>query len=272
MYLKENSKYMKFNFYRKADLGEETRANQDEKAKVVFKDQPLNQEKYEIIDNALNYKYPFESSIEVPSKTTVTALKEEAIANEEDKLVEEKFTGEKTKYAGLREFNLEEKEEITGAKRGTLIHLVLQQISQDANVKKITDYIEMTNSSEEEKKFLYSQKYIFDKFRQSDLYKELEQAKEIHTENPFFMKIPYKGTEDEVLVQGVIDLFFIDKDDRLILVDYKTDRVDTKDELIARYKVQLGIYKDALEKSLNKKVNKVCIYSTKFNELIYLLF
>ena len=149
--------------------------------------------------------------------------------------------------------------------------MVLQQISQDANIKKITDYIEMTNTSGKEKEFLYSQKYIFDKFMESELYKELEKAKEIHTENPFFMKIPYKDTDDEVLVQGVIDLFFIDENDKVVLVDYKTDRVETKEELVERYKIQLNIYKDAVEKSLNRKVDKVCIYSTKLNEMIYLL-
>ena len=85
------------------------------------------------------------------------------------------------------------------------------------------------------------------------------------------MKIPYKDTDDEVLVQGVIDLFFIDENDRVVLVDYKTDRVETKEELVERYKIQLNIYKDAVEKSLNRKVDKVCIYSTKLNEMIYLL-
>ena len=272
VYLKENSKYMKFNFYRKADLGEESNKNSEETYNDIFENQTLDKEKYEEIDNILNYKYPYENSIEVPSKTTVTALKEEANVNEEDKLLEENILGEQTKkYNGLKEFKLEENEEITGAKRGTLIHMVLQQISQDANIKKITDYIEMTNTSGKEKEFLYSQKYIFDKFMESELYKELEKAKEIHTENPFFMKIPYKDTDDEVLVQGVIDLFFIDENDRVVLVDYKTDRVETKEELVERYKIQLNIYKDAVEKSLNQKVDKVCIYSTKLNEMIYLL-
>jgi ATP-dependent helicase/nuclease subunit A len=217
---------MKFNFYRKADLGEAKKQSNEEKVTNMFEPQTINQEKYDEIDKMLNYKYLYEKSIEVPSKTTVTALKEEANLNEEDQLLEENILGEKIKYNGLKEFKLEETEEITGAKRGTLIHMVLQQISQDANKKEITDYIEMTNTSEKEKEFLYNQKYIFDKYMESELYKELEKAKEIHTENPFFMKIPYKDTEDEVLVQGVIDLFFIDEDDRVVLVDYKTDRVE----------------------------------------------
>ena len=269
VYIKENSKYMRYKIYNKIELGEQEKEEKEIKNPISnYNNMVVDEKKLKEIDEKLNYKYPFEASIEVPSKTTVTALKEQLSANLIDKMKEENIIGEKIKYGGLKEFSLEEDEVITGAKRGTLIHTVLQQISKDANTKKITDYIAATPVSKDEKTYLYTQKYIFDKFMQSDLYNELETAKEIYTENPFFMNIPYQDTEDKVLVQGVIDLFFIDKDDRLVLVDYKTDNIDTKEELIERYKIQLDIYKDALERALNKKVDKVYIYSTKFNEKI----
>ena len=269
VYIKENSKYMRYKIYNKIELGEQEKEEKEIKNPISnYNNMVVDEKKLKEIDEKLNYKYPFEASIEVPSKTTVTALKEQLSANLIDKMKEENIIGEKIKYGGLKEFSLEEDEVITGAKRGTLIHNVLQQISKDANTKKITDYIAATSVSKDEKTYLYTQKYIFDKFMQSDLYNELETAKEIYTENPFFMNIPYQDTEDKVLVQGVIDLFFIDKDDRLVLVDYKTDNIDTKEELIERYKIQLDIYKDALERALNKKVDKVYIYSTKFNEKI----
>ena len=269
VYIKENSKYMRYKIYNKIELGEQEKEEKEIKNPISnYNNMVVDEKKLKEIDEKLNYKYPFETSIEVPSKTTVTALKEQLSANLIDKMKEENIIGEKIKYGGLKEFSLEEDEIITGAKRGTLIHTVLQQISKDANTKKITDYIAATPVSKDEKTYLYTQKYIFDKFMQSDLYNELETAKEIYTENPFFMNIPYQDTEDKVLVQGVIDLFFIDKDDRLVLVDYKTDNIDTKEELIERYKIQLDIYKDALERALNKKVDKVYIYSTKFNEKI----
>ena len=269
VYIKENSKYMRYKIYNKIELGEQEKEEKEIKNPISnYNNMVVDEKKLKEIDEKLNYKYPFEASIEVPSKTTVTALKEQLSANLIDKMKEENIIGEKIKYGGLKEFSLEEDEIITGAKRGTLIHTVLQQISKDANTKKITDYIAATPVSKDEKTYLYTQKYIFDKFMQSDLYNELETAKEIYTENPFFMNIPYQDTEDKVLVQGVIDLFFIDKDDRLVLVDYKTDNIDTKEELIERYKIQLDIYKDALERALNKNVDKVYIYSTKFNEKI----
>ena len=276
VYLKENSKYMKYKIYNKSDLGEEKKEEVQIKNPISnYNGLKIDEDKLKEIEKTLNYKYPYESLVEAPSKTSVTALKKQ-INNENntniiDQIKEENVIGEKLKYDGLKEFALEEKEEITGAKRGTLIHNVLQQISQDANIKKysdITDYIELAGASSEEKTYLYSQKYVFDRFIKSELYHDLESAKEIHTENPFFMDMPYQGTDDKVLVQGVIDLFFIDKDDRLILVDYKTDNVVTKEELIEKYKIQLDIYKSALERSLERKVDQVCIYSTKFNEKI----
>ena len=72
-----------------------------------------------------------------------------------------------------------------------------------------------------------------------------------------------KETEEKILVQGIIDLYYITKDDELILVDYKTDYVENKKEenLVNKYKKQLELYGKALEQALNKKVDKKYIYS-----------
>ena len=94
----------------------------------------------------------------------------------------------------------------------------------------------------------------------------MKNAKEIGRERPFYINIPAKEVynediDEEILVQGIIDLYYITNDEKIILVDYKTDRVKSEEELIEKYKVQLNIYKRAIEKSLNKKVDKVYIYS-----------
>ena len=59
-------------------------------------------------------------------------------------------------------------------------------------------------------------------------------------------------------------MYYINKNDELVLVDYKTDYVqkDEEQKLIDKYKEQLNLYKEALENSLGRKVNKVLIYST----------
>ena len=76
--------------------------------------------------------------------------------------------------------------------------------------------------------------------------------------------------DDNILVQGVMDLYYIDKDDKLILVDYKTDYVEkgNEKELIEKYKEQLNLYKEALEKALNRKVDKTMLYSTYLGEIV----
>ena len=69
-------------------------------------------------------------------------------------------------------------------------------------------------------------------------------------------------------MQGIIDLYYINKEDELILVDYKTDYIKNDIELIGKYKIQLELYKKALEGALNKKVDRVYIYSTCLNKEI----
>ena len=79
----------------------------------------------------------------------------------------------------------------------------------------------------------------------------------------------YKNdVKENILVQGIIDLYYINEKDELILVDYKTDYVKEEKELIKKYKVQLELYKKALEESLDRKVEKIYIYSTQLNKAI----
>ena len=77
-----------------------------------------------------------------------------------------------------------------------------------------------------------------------------------------------KENDENILVQGIIDLYYINKDNELILLDYKTDYVNNENELVDKYKVQLEIYKRALEKSLNRKVDKVYIYSLYLQKVL----
>ena len=85
------------------------------------------------------------------------------------------------------------------------------------------------------------------------------------------MDVNYKNTDEKVLIQGVIDLYFVDKDDNLILVDYKTDKNVDEETLKQRYLNQLNMYEIALEKSLNMKVSKKIIYSTTLNKCVEIM-
>lgn len=220
---------------------EESNKNNDEQEKEKIKE-------------ILNWQYKHQSIEGIPTKTSVSKLKEER--EQEIQITQEpKFINE------------EAKTKLTGAQKGTLIHLCLQKMreTEEYNLEKITELIEGLKDKE---KLL--------EYTNSQLWTELKQAKEIHKEHPFYINIKAsriynqinKEDDEDILVQGVIDLFFIDKDDKLILVDYKTDYVQHENELVEKYKGQIDLYKEALEQSLDKKVDKMCIYSVYLNKLI----
>jgi ATP-dependent helicase/nuclease subunit A len=73
------------------------------------------------------------------------------------------------------------------------------------------------------------------------------------------------------LIQGIIDVFF-EEEDGLVLLDYKTDSVKTGEDLVKRYKKQMELYKEAIERSRGKIVKKVYLYSFHLQEVIDVAF
>ncbi len=81
---------------------------------------------------------------------------------------------------------------------------------------------------------------------------------------------PEQSSTSSVLVQGIIDVFW-EEEDGLVLLDYKTDRVERAEELLARYETQLLLYKEALDRRFaeqHKQVKEVLIYSFKLGETV----
>ena len=99
---------------------------------------------------------------------------------------------------------------------------------------------------------------------------EASLRKELFREKAFVMRtkadfIPdEKGTEGYVLIQGIVDAFFFENDE-LVILDYKTDRVRSPETLKKRYAVQLRLYADALSKAYQKRVSGLYIYSFALN-------
>ncbi|MBQ9415100.1 MAG: helicase-exonuclease AddAB subunit AddA [Clostridia bacterium] len=79
--------------------------------------------------------------------------------------------------------------------------------------------------------------------------------------------LPADARQDMLVVQGVIDALF-EEDGQLVIVDYKTDRVRSPDELIYRYSPQLHIYADAAASVLQRPVKECVIYSLTLNQAI----
>ena len=87
-----------------------------------------------------------------------------------------------------------------------------------------------------------------------------------HMEQPFVLGLmardvyPEQDSEETILVQGIIDLYF-EEEDGLVVLDYKTDRISEPEELKGRYQTQLRYYSEALERITGKKVKERIIYS-----------
>ena len=106
-------------------------------------------------------------------------------------------------------------------------------------------------------------------FFAGDLYRRLASADESWREYHYILDVP-AGTLDStlpadmaqetVVVQGIADCVFREGD-RLVLVDYKTDKVDTPDELVRRYDSQMQFYKQALETIFGLPVTEMLLYS-----------
>lgn len=114
----------------------------------------------------------------------------------------------------------------------------------------------------------------------SNLGKRLVQAEKtdnLYKEAQFMIGVPMKEMEPEtdseelVLIQGIIDLY-LEEEDRLVLLDYKTDAVgkDGEQVLVDRYKAQLDWYQRALEQMTGKNVKEKIIYSLSLGKAIYL--
>ena len=75
-------------------------------------------------------------------------------------------------------------------------------------------------------------------------------------------------------MQGIIDCFF-EEDGQLVLVDYKTTNIRSKEEfqrrkgeIAARYSLQMELYRRALEEATGKEVKEACLYLTNIGEIV----
>lgn len=169
-----------------------------------------------------------------------------------------------------------EEDVLTGAQWGTLMHeamqwLPLAQYTQ-ASLTKELDTLVMKGTFTEEERNLLSDTSLY-KFFSSDLGKRLINAKRIERELPFSMlfegKRVYDTLEDgeNLFLQGIIDTAF-EEDGEWVLVDYKTDRVKSGEDLIKRYKIQMDLYKEALQRLTGMPVKASYIYSFRLHDAI----
>jgi len=225
-------------------------------------DYGIDQELLKALEETGSFKMQISS---LPSKVTVSKLKkglldEEILRNAADK---EMLPDEKQ----IPHFIMGEKE-ADGAEKGTALHMFMQFCNFDLSQQDINAEAERLTKEgfidERQKSLLDTAK--LEEFFASDFYKDIRNSEKIYREQRFNLGVDVfdKDLPGEVLVQGVIDLFYENNDGTYTVVDFKTDRVfgdGAEKTLIDRHKEQLMYYKRAVEEMTGMTVSKTVIYS-----------
>jgi ATP-dependent helicase/nuclease subunit A len=241
---------------------------------------------YQTIKKSLLFQYPGQEHPEIPAKISVSKLYPELLdeMNDTESLLKKVKQLESKKPRFLDGGN-------KSAEKGTATHLFMQfcdfsrlQPTVESIKEEIGRLTSLKYLSEEIASLIRVDELV--KFAKSDLFKDLLSASHLHREFRFNVFLPatqFTTVEDmkdvynnqEILVQGVIDLCYFDSNGRLILCDYKTDRIPG--EVIANYHSvkamfesahaqQLKYYSYAIEKIFGKRPDKILIYSLAYGD------
>jgi ATP-dependent helicase/nuclease subunit A len=263
------------NFWKKSELiNEKTIEIIDEKRENNL----FIKSKCEVIDDEikrrLEFRYRFKEVTNIKSNFSVSDVKkknyEELDTNEGSELYKYKLD--------ITPKFLKEEKGITSAEKGTAIHFVMQSIDFN-RVNTVSEIKEQLNElvkrellSEVEFRAINERK-IFNFFVSNlgkRLIKSFKSGSKVYRELPFYTEISplevdgglSENIKDEkVRLQGVIDCFFYEGDN-IVLLDYKTDYVQTgnEEDMIKKYSIQIKYYKEALEKITGKKVLESYLY------------
>ncbi len=235
---------------------------------------------YEKIKEQLSYQYPHPDAIHLVTKYSVSELKHRAmreLAAKEEEDVTPKFLEEvSTPYVPAF---MEGKAEVNqGALRGTAMHRLMEcydftkmpdRSDEFAeNIKKqLTGLVQMGKVSEDMQKLIRIPSVeLFLKSKLAPRMKAAAMRDDLFREKPFVMG-NHEMEEEMVLIQGIIDVFWVEEDG-IVLLDYKTDRVDSATRLRDMYKEQLDLYAEALERIFRLPVKEKYLYSFRLNQAI----
>lgn len=243
------------------------------------------------LDEQLSWQYAYPQAVRTAAKFSVSEVKRRYQELHSDELQDEAALsvpaaavippapGEDDAFAALPPWLAGEEAAVSGAQRGTALHKALQYITPAADQttatlrREIDAFVRQGLLSREEAKLVYVP--VLAAFCQSDIGRRMAESPELHREYPFTVLLaggdPLPETEmgEQILIQGVIDCLFRE-DDAWILVDYKSDRLETADAFRRRYAVQLALYKRAVEQITHRPVEETYIYSLHLQQEIRL--
>ena len=235
-------------------------------------DKVYDEQLAEQLEQCLNYRYPYEADINLYTKMTVSELKRLGQEIDDFDGMYQPEVAEFLKEKEEQDFEKQRMEE--AAERGTAYHRILELLDFTA-VSTKEDVRQQLHS------LLAGERVSGDavkkikpdviwRFASSPLGRRIARAQEegrCHREKQFVMGIPAReiGAGDSgelVLIQGIIDVY-LEEEDGLVLIDYKTDHIleGRQDILIKRYRTQMDYYQRALEQIVGKKVKDRVIYS-----------
>lgn len=243
------------------------------------------------LDEQLSWQYAYPQAVRTAAKFSVSEVKRRYQELHSDELQDEAALsvpaaaviptapGEDDAFAALPPWLAGEEAAVSGAQRGTALHKALQYITPAADQTtatlrhEIDAFVRQGLLSREEAKLVYVP--VLAAFCQSDIGRRMAESPELHREYPFTVllaggdPLPETETGEQILIQGVIDCLFRE-DDAWILVDYKSDRLETADAFRSRYAVQLALYKRAVEQITHRPVEETYIYSLHLQQEIRL--
>lgn len=247
--------------------------NDISKAQLIGHISAADETKAKELAEEFDFEYAYASDITKKSKYSVSELKHDSMVEKYDStereaerpkfLLEEKETyvpdfARDDEAGGASNESKEPKNAAgvnQGALRGTAVHRVMEcldfkslcdidtkdHVAVSAFVKKSMDEM-LKKGLITDDMYRLTRPKLIEQFISSDVAARMAQADkrgDLYKEKPFVMD--YEG----VLVQGIIDVFWLEND-KIVLLDYKTDRVNAAKELIDRYSTQLKLYADAL--------------------------
>jgi len=221
---------------------------------------------YNEIKTLINYKYDLSLS-ETPAKVSVTEIVKKF--NNEDEYFDFKLK---------RPRFMTENSHLTGAEMGTAIHTFFQycdfERAKSEPEAEITEIIEMGYLSETQAESINRENVAA--FFKSELFKRISIAKNVHREYKFMVALSDLNINNEYMeklnnsdgmIKGIVDLMFEEKD-KIIIVDYKSDRGVSAEKLAERYQHQLRLYKSAVELTYGKEVSELYLYSFELKKTI----
>ena len=230
--------------------------------------------------------YPYEGRLEIQGKCSVSEIKRQSQIQEQKEEPENQgivLIKEPEDTATVPKF-LEAKEEKSGAVKGTAMHHVMQRLDFTAadTVRQVeAQLLELQKKKQirEEEISLLNIPAIVHFFR-TDIGKRAADAArrgQLYREKQFVIGVPASDIrpqwdkEEMVLVQGIIDAWFYEGD-QIVLLDYKTDRVlkGQEQKLKERYQAQLDYYAKALKQTTGHEVKEKIIYAFSLQEGIAL--